>query len=272
MAKKPKVAIPLTREQEIEKALAHNIHELDRIPACPDHCIIKVGDELELGNLINCVAVAVSPDHNLVVVEAHDKGEQYGRPYDNGRKIKGAWPWHSVRRKSDIQDTAFFDPSSGAAALERGQRSQSDVGGLLHGAIRRGFYADPLYQRSYVWTDADRTKLLDSVFRGLGIGEFIFISHREAGDYTYEVLDGQQRLTTLVNFVLNKFTYRGKLWNQLSTHDQQKFESVRTSWVEMEGTHLTIKLKAEIFLIVNDSGVPQTEEHLQKVRDFLKKA
>jgi hypothetical protein len=272
MARKTKIEVPLTREEQIAEAFRKNHHAMDNCPECPDHCVIKVGDELEVGSLHNCIAVAVSPDNKFVCIEVHDKGLTYGRPYDNGRQIKGVWPWHSIRRTSDIQDTAFFDVTSGAKALERGHRSVSDIAGLVHGVIRRGFYADPLYQRGYVWTDADRTRLLDSLFRGLGIGEFIFLSHRDNGDYTYEVLDGQQRLTTLVNFMLNKFTYRGKLWNQLSPRDQQQFESVRVSWVEMEGTYLTPKLKAEIFLIVNDSGVPQTEEHLAKVREFLKTA
>lgn len=273
MARKtPKAEVPMTREQQIEEAFKKNHHALENNPDCPPHCVIKVGDELEVGNLHECVAAAVSLDNKFVVVEIHDKGTTYGRPYDNGRQIRGVWPWHSIRRINDIEDTSFFDVSSGAKALERGQRSISDIAGLTHGAIRRGFFSNPIYQRGYVWTDADRTRLLDSVFRGLSIGEFIFISNRAVDDYTYEVLDGQQRLTTLVDFVLNKFTYRGLLWNQLSAKDQQKFESVRTSWVELDGAHLTPKLKAEIFLIVNDSGVPQTEEHLQKVREFLRSA
>lgn len=270
MKRTPKVQTPLTRNQQIARAWSHNIHATDNCPECTESCIIKVGDELEVGNLLDCVAAEVSPDNKFIVIETHEKGMTYGKPYDNGRQITGVWPWFSVRRKNGIENTTFFDPSSGAEALERGQRSISDIAGLLNGTIRRGFFSDPKYQRGYVWTDADRARLLDSLFRGLSIGEFIFISNRVTDDYTYEVLDGQQRLTTLVNFVLNKFTYRGKYWNQLSTKDQQMFEGVRTSWVELEGAHLTPRLKAEMFLIVNDSGVPQTEEHLQKVRDLLK--
>lgn len=268
-AKKPKS--PLPREQVIEHAFEKNRIDLDETPDCTPHRVIVEGDELEVGNLQNCVAAAVSPDNRFICVEADDSGVQYGVPFDNGRKIFGVWPWFVVYRKSGIEDTSLFEISGGGLALERGHRSISDIEGLLQGAIRRGFHTDKTYQREYVWTDKDRSRLLDSAFRGLSIGSFIFISNRKKNDFAYEVLDGQQRLTTLIDFFFGKFTYRGKYWHQLSAKDRNQFNNVRVSWIEMEGSTLSQRMKAEIFLIVNDSGVPQTAEHLQKVLEFLKR-
>ncbi len=267
MAKKQKVEF--TRDEQIAKAFKRLELYRDSVPDVPLHCRIHVGDELDIGNLEECVAVAVSEDWKYVVVEKHDYGTSYGVPYDNGRVIAGCWAWYDVRCKDTIKQTSFYRPDAGAKALYHGQRTSADINSLLFGALRRGFWCDPNYQRSYVWSDADRERLLDSVFRGLTIGEFIFISDRDEDDYRYEILDGQQRLTALIDFVLNKFTYKGFYYNELSVADQDHFGNVYATWVELDGKYLTPKLKAEIFLIVNDSGVPQSEEHLKKVREFI---
>ncbi len=80
--------------------------------------------------------------------------------------------------------------------------------------IEGGIIKIPQFQRDFVWTRAKSAKLLDSMIKGYPIGTFIFWRTKEQlrtvrnignaelpetpeGDYAKQVLDGQQRLTSL---------------------------------------------------------------------------
>lgn len=84
---------------------------------------------------------------------------------------------------------------------------------ILHG-IQHGTVKIPQFQREFVWTREKSAKLLDSILKGYPIGTFILWKTREQlravrnigamdlpptpdGDYVEQVLDGQQRLTSL---------------------------------------------------------------------------
>src|SRR4051812_18522377 len=70
-------------------------------------------------------------------------------------------------------------------------------------AFRECFYVVPDYQREYVWTDKEVQQLLDDINEQVDAGSaseyFIGIVLVSPGssDSAYEVIDGQQRLTTL---------------------------------------------------------------------------
>ena len=66
---------------------------------------------------------------------------------------------------------------------------------------RGAHYVIPLYQRDYAWKDKEIEQLIDDVY-GIGISENYYIgslivSRVKGKNETYEVVDGQQRLTTL---------------------------------------------------------------------------
>lgn len=71
----------------------------------------------------------------------------------------------------------------------------------------------PPYQREYVWTDSDKEQLLDSIFMGSDIGKFTVRVLDDVEWFerqlSYEIIDGKQRLMTLLNFYLNRFPYKG---------------------------------------------------------------
>ena len=84
---------------------------------------------------------------------------------------------------------------------------------ILHGIIG-GTIKIPQFQREFVWTREKSAKLIDSILKGYPIGTFILWKTREQlravrdiggvnlpatpeGDYAEQVLDGQQRLTSL---------------------------------------------------------------------------
>lgn len=80
--------------------------------------------------------------------------------------------------------------------------------------IENGRIKIPQFQRDFVWTRDKSAKLIDSILKGYPIGTFILWKTKEqlrtvrnignanlpetpAGDYAQQVLDGQQRLTSL---------------------------------------------------------------------------
>lgn len=79
-------------------------------------------------------------------------------------------------------------------------------------AFRECFYVVPDYQREYVWTDKEVNQLLDDINEQIDAGQpgeyfigMVLVSPMERRNH-YEVIDGQQRLTTffLLLCVLNK--------------------------------------------------------------------
>ena len=103
------------------------------------------------------------------------------------------------------------------ARLERRPEARSfSIEDLLE-EIRSGRIRIPRFQRGLRWKDQDRTKLLDSVYRGFPIGTLLFwkrhadAGRAEFGRFAVEaegrsdallVVDGQQRIATLADVLL----------------------------------------------------------------------
>ncbi len=80
----------------------------------------------------------------------------------------------------------------------------------------------PEYQRNYIYNDGKKdVAVAQSVLRGFPLG-LIYLTLR--GDGMYEVLDGQQRITSLGRFLTNKLpiVYDGREQNFNSLNEEQK--------------------------------------------------
>ena len=100
-----------------------------------------------------------------------------------------------------------------------------DISWLLDLARNKQLDLDPPYQRRSVWTNKDRQFFLDTVFRGYP-SPAIFL-HKDIspeGQATYHVVDGKQRLQTILAFANDKIRIAktfgdvrldGKKWSDL---------------------------------------------------------
>lgn len=77
----------------------------------------------------------------------------------------------------------------------------------------------PSYQRNFIWNDKYRSAFIESIFLGLPI-PFMFFSACKDGNY--EIIDGAQRVQTLVAFVDGG--YMLKKLNKLDKLNELKFE------------------------------------------------
>lgn len=64
---------------------------------------------------------------------------------------------------------------------------------LVNLYCHRQLNLEPGFQRQSVWTDGDRAKLVDSVFRNYPIPALFLHRNEEQGELYYDVIDGKQR-------------------------------------------------------------------------------
>lgn len=76
------------------------------------------------------------------------------------------------------------------------------------------FVVRPPYQRKSVWNRKRQQELLDSIFRGYYVPRIVLREVRLSADRTVkEVIDGQQRIDTIMQFLANKLPLPNSLGN-----------------------------------------------------------
>ena len=122
----------------------------------------------------------------------------------------------------------------------------------------------PEYQRNYIYGDGKKdVAVVDSLLKGYPLGLIYFVKN---ADGMYEVLDGQQRITSFARFVNMSWKFpvvrNGKThyFNSLSPDEQKKItESPLTIYV-CEGEPSEIQ---EWFETINIAGVPLVRQELR---------
>jgi len=73
---------------------------------------------------------------------------------------------------------------------------------LVRRVARRRLEIAPAYQRQFRWDDERQSRLIESLLLGIPVPPLFFATNVEAGEGTsWEVVDGLQRLLTLVNYL-----------------------------------------------------------------------
>ena len=121
----------------------------------------------------------------------------------------------------------------------------------------------PEYQRNYIYADGGGKKeaaVIDSLLKGYPLGLIYF--NKVAKD-KFEVLDGQQRITSIGRFVTNKFAIidngNPKNFDSLPADQQDKILESNLLIYECEGTETEIK---QWFETINIAGVPLKPQEL----------
>lgn len=118
----------------------------------------------------------------------------------------------------------------------------------------------PEYQRHYIYNDGKRdVAVIDSLLKGYPLGLIYF----NVEGSTLEVLDGQQRITSIGRFVTGKFAIKvsGKeqTFSSLPKDDQQRILTSDMLIYECEGTETEIK---DWFRTINITGLPLNAQEL----------
>ena len=132
---------------------------------------------------------------------------------------------------------------------------------------------DPQFQRSYVWSNKQKSELIESVIMQIPL-QLIYLAENEDGSLV--VIDGRQRLTTLFQFLDNKFCLKDlKILPQINgmKFDELIHSNLYSRYVTIiEDTQLVVQIikyptkdrvKFDIFDRVNRGGTPLNKQEMR---------
>ncbi len=120
----------------------------------------------------------------------------------------------------------------------------------------------PEYQRNYIYADGNRdVAVIESILKGYPLGLIYFVKVNED---KFEVLDGQQRITSFGRYVTNKFAVKDEngmeqIFTGIAEDKQKKILETELTIYECEGEESEIK---EWFKTINIAGVPLSPQEL----------
>lgn len=230
----------------------------------------EVGEEVEHVNAFYSKCFIKENIENLFyLVEIRSINHNYGKdiPTVNCRYL----PWTELRaKKQELAEISFNQRKNNIMnSFSFGNRDISD---LLSKHYSFRVNNSPDYQRDLVWGLEDKQLLIESIFKGIDIGKFVFISldYKDESSPMYEILDGKQRLNAIIEFTQDRFEFNRYKFSNLSLEDRRYFERYLITIGESRG-ELTEKQKYEYFLSLNTRGREQSKEHIEKVRKLLEK-
>lgn len=120
----------------------------------------------------------------------------------------------------------------------------------------------PEYQRNYIYADGKKdVAVIDSLLKDypLGLIYFVKVSKDE-----FEILDGQQRITSFGRYVTNKFAFKDEngmeqYFDGIAADKKSKILKTKLTIYECEGEESEIK---NWFRTINIAGVPLNDQEL----------
>lgn len=153
---------------------------------------------------------------------------------------------------------------------------------LLVDKFKKKDFFIPSYQRNFVWQPKNKTLFLESIFLGLPI-PFMFFADCDNGKQ--EIIDGAQRMQTLVEFYSNKLQLSGlkkltKLngfyFKDLSDAQQRKFLNKTLRIIVLEEDTPTVA-RQDLFYRINTTGMKANDSEVRRgsypgpLTDFIEK-
>ncbi|MGL4425000.1 MAG: DUF262 domain-containing protein [Cetobacterium sp.] len=189
-----------------------------------------------------------------------------------------------MKRIFPIIELTIKDPSNGIRIHDKDKWADRlvvipNMGGVVkeiyeHIATGR-ININPFYQRDLVWTLEQKQNYIVALYKEkarINITTIVDI-HSESDCYI-ELLDGKQRLSTICEFIDNKFALSdGCYFEDLHKEDMRYLLNLTFTYTRMQPIDrkaLTDNDKIELFLEINELGTKMHDEHIAKVKSLLK--
>lgn len=123
----------------------------------------------------------------------------------------------------------------------------------------------PPWQRPEVWTTAQRTRLVESIFLGLGCGYYVtngmeWEQDGQPAPMAGWLIDGQQRIASLRDFLAGELEVFGDTrWDDLTLAEQRRFLRNPFPCFELDYTNDEAAL-LELYDRLNFGGTAHTED------------
>jgi hypothetical protein len=219
----------------------------------------------------------------------------YGRNYDNVLTVPNEYVHHTFDECgadsfAPKKDRVQFWNQDIASILDRaGYGRHSEDYNIRDGRTFQSINFNPyvidangekqFYQRGLVWTLEQKQMLIDSIYNWIEIGKILMrvnswermvkVKSEIGEEYGRDCVDGKQRLSTIIEFVQNKFPdSNGNYWDDLSFNAKRKFlyyDMISFGELPERATDQDV---IDSFLTLNFTGVPMSKEHIEYVRSF----
>ena len=132
---------------------------------------------------------------------------------------------------------------------------------------------NPKFQRGPVWAAPARSYLIDSILRGYPIPKLLLRTSvdRDSRRTIRDVVDGQQRLRTIIDFAENKLMlgpkaaeYKGKRYADLEDEEKDAFLAYKLTCEQL--INASDEDVLEVFLRINSYAVPVNAAELRNAR------
>lgn len=152
------------------------------------------------------------------------------------------------------------------------------IDGALHEVIFIGLkyedqYIIPNYQRDLVWSVKQKQDFIISVLIDNPIGDFVFKENKldQGATFHYTVIDGQQRINALREFIMNQYPMEdGRYFSELLFWDQRRiFEKRATYYTVPEAS---IETEIDIYVKRNMGGTAHTKAEINKALKVIHSA
>lgn len=103
---------------------------------------------------------------------------------------------------------------------------------LARGERYLGAFIVPPFQRPPVWTEEQKVRLIESLFMGLPVGAIVYNQVEYDSPCDRWLLDGQQRVTAITEFMRGEFRVNGWRYPDLPNMEQRHLERIGIGVIE----------------------------------------
>lgn len=152
-------------------------------------------------------------------------------------------------------------PLFGIYKLDLGWERTAPLG---EGERKLGNFVLPPFQRPEVWTIEQKIRFIESIWNGLPLGTYVVnrVLTPWACPYDNWLIDGQQRITAILDYVGDAFPIMGYRWSELTKQDQSQFGMTPMACLETQITDLA-QLE-DIYDRLAYGGTPHKPKELSK--------
>lgn len=175
-----------------------------------------------------------------------------------------------VARESGVSDVVVTNQREALIGKLRFTEITSTIRSFFDMYADNELSFNPCYQRGLVWSKEQKELFIKALLKGIVRLTPTYVFNGFSSDTKlYEVLDGKQRLTTLLEFVRNEFTVDGVYYKDWGCEDVKAFHKLPLVYTLVDGfddKDLTLVLKVELFLQLNSYGEAVDKAHLEMIK------
>lgn len=125
-----------------------------------------------------------------------------------------------------------------------------------------GRFPLPDFQRPLCWTQSQSISFIESAYLGFDLGSYMINNYEMKGgqcsNYSDVLIDGQQRINAVVEYINNEFRVFGAYWRELERADRTRFK--HTTFTRKTVTCFDGEQLREAYNRLNFAGVRHTED------------